>query len=312
MKDDATNTVMKRRNFIKLSGLGLLTFPFMTKARLSFGTSLTGSKNYWEGPEDGKYCVHRTVYDGQVDVGYIWARLDGWWRRFKIIEVENKFWEWNFQERIKTFDARIAETHTPAAAGPHTPSIATYGNRRGRGDSTFHINNKVVGANVVPKQEHLKRINDEIAELAASDADFKTKMQYLKDIHEQDIWRKDMQVGVEYFSNPDFETHTFLNMMENPAATMCFQGHYNIYESFEIRCIPHIVHMANPQLSADLREMARFPFMLMALFHGDPPEQSYSIPAVIYYHIEEFDNGMNTHGQRVAKTREQKLNRFFA
>ena len=313
MKSKNYDKGMQRRNFLKWGGTGLLSFPFLTKLKLAFGaTPHCWGKNYWEGEEGSKYCVHRTIYDGEVDSGYIWARIDWWWRRFQIKEVEDTFWKWSLEARIKSFEDRIAGTHTPTAAGPHTPAVATYGNGIGRGDSFFHINNKVVGAHFVPKKDYVKKVNDDILEVVESGADYTSRLEHLKEIHEQDIWRKDMHVGVEYFSNTEFETHTFLNIMENPVAALCFQGCYDIYTSYELRCIPQIVHLNNPNISTDLYEIAKFPFMLMAIFHGDPPNAYNTIPAVIYYHIEEFDNSMDSHGEKLVKSTEQKLKSLFA
>lgn len=304
---------MQRRNFLKWGGASLLSLPLITKTKLAFGQSVNRwKKNYWEGPESGKYCVHKSVYDGQTDQGYIWARIDGWWKKFNIREFDDTFWEWSLAERMESFKARIAGTHTPTPAGPHTPSVATYGNRIGRGDSRFHINNKVVGAHFVPRNEYIKDVNDTMLEVIESGADFTARMEHLKEIHEQDIWRKDMHVGIEYFTNRDFETHTFLNLMENPVATLCFQGCYDIYTSFELRCIPQIVHLRNPNIPPALFEIGRFPFMMMALFHGDPPESSLEMPAVIYHNVEEFNNSMAEHGTRVVKRMKEMIKNFFA
>jgi len=305
---------MKRRNFLKWGGASLLSLPLMTKAKLVFGESVNRwQKNYWEGPEGGKYCVHRTVNTTQIDSGYIRARVDRWWKRYTIREFDNTFWEWSLGERIKSFEGRIAGTHTPTPAGPHTPAVATYGNRIGRGDSRFHINNKVVGAHFVPRKEHIKDVNDTLVEVLESGVDFIARMEHLKEIHEQDIWRKDMHVGIEYFTNPEFETHTFLNLMENPLATLCFQGSYDIYTSFELRCIPQLVHLGDPNISADLFEIGRFPFLMMAIFHGDPPDTtSLEMPAVIYYNVEEFNNSMAEHGIRVVKRMNEMIKSFFA
>lgn len=314
MSTENQDNGVQRRNFLKWGGAGLLSLPLMTKAKLAFGQSVNRwQKNYWEGPEDGKYCVHRTVYDGQLDSGYVWAQIDGWWKKYNVREFDDTFWEWSLGERKESFEARIAGTHTPTPAGPHTPAVATYGNRISRGDSRFHINNKVVGAHFVPRKEHIKDVNDTLVEVMESGADFIARMEHLKEIHEQDIWRKDMHVGIEYFTNPGFETHTFLNLMENPVATLCFQGCYDIYTSFELRCIPQIVHLRNPNISADLFEIGRFPFLMMGIFHGDPPETtSLEMPAVIYHNVEEFNNSMAEHGIRVVKRMKEMIQSFFA
>jgi len=315
MKREKEDKGIARRSFLKWGGASLLSLPFLTQAKLAFGTAVNCWKvNYWEGPEDGKYCVNRTVYDGEVNAGYIWARIDGWWRRFEIREVEDVFWEWSFSERIQSLEARIAGTHTPTAGGPHTPAVATYGNGIGRGDSSFHINNKFVGADLVPKKENIKEINDTITSMLESGVEYVDGLKYLKEIHEQDIWRRGMHVGIEYFTNPEFETHTFLNMMENPVATLCFQGSYDIFKSFEIRCVPQIVHLANPSITedSDIYQIAKFPFMIMSLFHGDPVTTYNQMPAVIYHHIEEYNNSMSEHGIRVVRTLERNPQRLYA
>ena len=101
--------------------------------------------------------------------------------------------------------------------------------------------------------------------------------------------------------------------MENPVATLCFQGSYDIYTSFELRCIPQLVHLGEPNISADLFEIGRFPFLMMAIFHGDPPETtSLEMPAVIYHNVEEFNNSMAEHWIRVVKRMKEMIKRFFA
>ena len=75
---------IQRRNFIKWGGASLLSLPFLTKTKIAFGASLGNwRKNYWIGTEGSEYCAHRTVNTTQVDQGYIWARVDGWWRSFR-------------------------------------------------------------------------------------------------------------------------------------------------------------------------------------------------------------------------------------
>jgi len=44
----------------------------------------------------------------------------------------------------------------------------------------------------------------------------------------------------------------FLNLMENPLANLCYQGCYNIWASFELRTIGHIIDPRDPGLSAGM------------------------------------------------------------
>lgn len=311
MKDQ--DKVMKRRNFLKWGGASLLSFPLATKARLVFGTSVNClSQNYWQGPEGFEYCVHKTVYDGQVDEGYIWARVDGWWKKFTIRDLEETFWDWNMGERITSFEEQLSdEPYEFRAGGPHSPSVATYGNKRGRGDSDFHLNNKIIGINCAPDKDHVKEINDTMLQMIEEKADQKTKVAYLLDIHQQDIWRKDVQVGTELFSDPTWHTHTFYNLMENPVATLCFVGRYDIFNSFEIRCIAQLIHPMDPNLSDDLYQLAIFPSVLHGFYHSFYPD-NINEPAVLYYSVEEFHNSVAAKGERLVKVLKQKIKRLFA
>ena len=277
-----------RRNFLKLSGMSLLALPMMAQAKNVWSSS-EPHENYWVGTGDSRYCVHRTVDASRVDEGIIRARINGVWRNFTIREAESIFWDWNFGERIRSFEEKLAGTSVPTAGGPHTPMVATCSFLGNRGDTTFrwNVNNKVIGINVVPKKEYIKEVNEQ---LSAKRNDSRTaKLEYLKELHQQDIWRRDVQSGLEYFTTPDFETHTFLNLMENPQATLCFQGCYNIWASFELRTIAHIIDPRNPNLDADTLELAKFPIILHGFYH-QLSSWEYNIPAVIYYIIEEFDN----------------------
>jgi len=308
---DNQNRSLKRRNFLKLGGLTLFSLPLAAKCNYAFAAGGFGlTKNYWEGPEGAQYCVHRTVNDSELDSGYIRARIDGWWKKIQVKNLDQTFLDWNFQERIQAWEEKIAGTSRPTAGGPHTPSVATYGNRRGRGDSDYQINNKIVGMYPAAKKEYIKEINDYM--LAHVTQDTLTKRKYLLEItSNRDLWRTDVQVGLEYFSKPEFETHTFLNLMENPVVSLCFQGCFNIFTSFEVRCIAHIVHPRNPAIDADTMELAKYPSILHGFNHGFPPDD-YK-PAVLYYSVEEFNNSNATNpGYRVVKAVGEKLQSFFA
>jgi hypothetical protein len=287
--------------------------PFITKVRLAYGSgsNFTSRKNYWATNSEGKkYCIQKTVYAGEVDRGYIWARVDGWWRRFQIRNLEETYWNWHFSEMLKSFEEQLSpEPYVFRAGGPHSPSVASYGNRRGRGDSSFHLNSKIIGLSAVPAQAHIKEINDTMLSMIDESAEYKTKVAWLKAIHEQDIWRRELQPGIEYFTTPDFETHTFLNLMENPVATLCFQGRYDIFTSFEIRCIGQILDPRNPAVTGELLEIVKFPSILHGFYHNNVPE----VPAVLYWPVEEFNNTVKDKpGQRLVQLFEQKIRNYFA
>lgn len=285
MKSIEREKTKARRNFLKIGGISLLSLPFLTKAKLVSGALPPDPREYWRGPEGAQYCVHHTVNSEKAELGIISARIDGIWREFQIKELEEKFWDWNFSERIARYENQKAGGGI-TAAGPHTPSVATYGNRRGRGDSDFHLNNKLIGITIVPKKEYIKELNNTLLEKLT--IPFKEKLDYLIEItSNRDLWCKDKQAGIEIFSNPEFMTHTFYNLMQNPVATLCFQGAIDIFTSFEVRCIAKIVHPLDPRASEDEKDIVAFPNILHGFFHGMEPEP---VPGVIYYHIEEYDN----------------------
>ena len=316
MTDKKKENGIQRRNFLKLGGASLLSLPFLTKTKMALGASISNlRKNYWIGPEGSEYCTHKTVNTAQVDEGYIWARVDGWWRRFQIRELDEDYWNWNFDERMKRLEIQFEPEWDAVAGGPAQPFIATYGNRRGLGDSDFPLNNKVIYISLAPKEEYIEEINNTMLENLDKGISFTDALPWWIEIHEnRDMWCKDRQVGLEVFSKPGFETHNFLNLMENPVATMGHHAIYNNNISYEIRCINKIVHPRDPNLTDYERNLALHPSIQFAWAHSyADPAFIYSIPSVIYHHIEEYDNSRSFEpGMRVVKKIGRKLKRLFA
>ena len=315
MTDKNQDIKSQRRNFLKWGGAGLLSLPFITKTKLASGSLMTSvKKNYWKGPEEEKYCVQKTVYTGELDRGLIWGRVDRIWRPFQVRNSEQTFWDWNFEERLKRYEAQLDpewETNKRYMAGtPHTPAISTYGNIRGRGDSAFHLNNKFIALGLAPKEEYIKEINAQMKEFFENRQSY---IAYFKEIHsDQDLWRKDCQVGSEVFTRPGYETHTFLNLMENPVVNMAFQGGFDIMISYELRCIGRVVHLRDPNADEYEKDLALFNAYQFAGHTLADPNEIYDIPGVIYYHIEEFDNSVSTlGGTRLVRKIGQKIKSAF-
>lgn len=283
---------LKRRNFLKWGGAGLAALPLAMNTRPAAGsTSSLCHGRYWFGPEGEEYCVHRTVDAGETYSDYLWAKVDGRWDTYALRETEDGFWSWSFEARREMFQRRIDGDWEPWAGGAHGPSLATFGNAAGRGDSRFHIDNTIVDLTVAPKQQNVRDLNQELMGLISGNADVKEKLQFLIDINEQDLWRRDMQIGTAHFNTPQFATHQFLNIMENPVGTLCYQGSrgMDVFRSYELRCIVNIVHPKNPHLSEGTRELAMYPSILYGLYHG-LPEDGPNIPAALYCMNEEYDN----------------------
>jgi len=305
---------LKRRNFLKLGGMSLLSLPLLAKAKLALAELPAPAelppdpRDYWQGSEGAEYCVSRNVKNENVAEGFIWARIDKVWRKFPVREPEQTFWDWNFSERIARYENQKAGGGI-TAAGPHTPAVATYGNKMGRGDSDFNINCKFIGITIVPKKEYIKDMNNTMLENI--DIPFEEKLDYLIEVtSNRDLWRKDLQAGLELFSTPEFMTHTFYNLMQNPVATVCFQGAVDIFTSYELRCIAKIVHPQDPNLSEEERDINLFPAILHGYFHAFYPDQV-NEPGVIYYHVEEFNNSPGPNGIRLVSPAKVGLKKIF-
>ena len=314
MTDNNQETRAQRRNFLKWGGASLLSLPLITNAKNSFGASINAwRKNYWQGSEGSEYFVNRTVNTKQIDSEYIRARVAGWWRRFQLRDLDEDFWNLNFDERMKRLLIQLDPEWDAVAGGPAQPFIATYGNRRGRGDSAFHLNNKVIYISLAPKEEYIEEINNKMLDNLSKGISFTDDLQWWIEIHEdQDLWCKDRQIGMEVFCTPEFETHTFLNLMENPVATMGYHAIYDNNVSYEVRCIAQIGHPRDPNLSDYERNLILHPSIQFAWSHRANPDLIYDLPGVIFYHIEEYDNSMGPKGIRVVQRIGQKLKRFFA
>ena len=291
-----------RRAFLKLSGASVMLSYLASnvKSAFGYGSSVSTSeitKKYWYGPEDKideQYCIQDTVDDSQADQGYIWAMVDGWWRKFAIQELDNGFREWNLNERVQVLE-QVREGKLPVG-GPILPTVASYGNRRGRLDSRFHLNCAVKGMELCPKKEYAQDI---IANLKETwNAPYDTKLDYLEEIYSnRDLWSWDRHLSAEMFTTPLFETHSFLNQMENPISTLSFLSTTTLTH-YEVRSIVRLIHPLDPNVSEEEKEFISFSAYTHDYFHGGSDEGK--LIRAIYYHIEEFDNTPGQYpGQKV-------------
>ncbi len=168
----------------------------------------------------------------------------------------------------------------PSLAGPHSGMIATYGTRRK--DSLFTLNNSVKGVGFLPKAEKLPRV---IAEMERTmENPMPDKLQFLEDLYkDRGNFDTRLQVSLELYATPDFETHTFLNLMENPVATIVYLD----YPSYEIRCIGRLLHPKDPNLSQWERNVVKYVNLVHSYFHGKFPRL---FVTSVFFVIEAFDN----------------------
>ncbi len=268
---------MTRRKF--LQSIGIVTALLMSLKNLPkflwAGKLEHSRKNFWS---DSKF-IQKTVDLSQYDANKIRAHIDGKWQTFTIVEPGKDFIEWNAKRRVE-FIENIKTGKMPELGGPHSGVVATYGLQRF--DSKFSLNNAVKGTGLAPKDEKL----DEAIELLKStfDRTMPEKMDVLKTLYENPDffdWRK--QTSLELYTTKDFETHTFLNIMENPVATIVFMD----IPTYELRTIARIVHPEDRTALPHERKLLEFVNLAHEYMHGKFPR---TFPLLLFYIVEVFDN----------------------
>jgi len=268
---------MDRRDFLKALGfLGPVVIFLGKIPKLLFAGKLEhGKKNFWENGNFKQPSVDMSGYRK----GTIKARIDNEWQEFQIRSASDNFIKWNTEKRIE-FLERIKTGKMPELGGPHSGAVATYG--LGRLDSRFTLNNAIKGIGLAPKDD---KIGEAISRLRETyESPMPEKMDVLKSFYENPDfidWRK--QTSLELYATPDFETHTFLNVMENPIATLVFLD----IPSIELRAIARIVHPNDETALGTEKELLEFVNLAHSYMHGEFPRL---YPLLLFYIVEEFDN----------------------
>ncbi len=268
---------MNRRSFLKTLGFTapLLAFFSNIPKMLWAGKLEHSKKDFWK---DKKFIQNSLDMSGYKN-GMIKAKIDGDWKEFKIRKASDEFIKWNIEKRLKFLED--IKKGVMGWGGPHQGAVATYG--LGRLDSRFTVNNAIKGIGLAPKDENLdeaiKRLKDTFEKPMLE------KMDILKSLYEKDAdyfdWRK--QTSLELYSTPTFETHTFLNVMDNPVATVVYLD----IPSFEIRTIARVVHPEDKSALPSEKKLLEFVNLAHEYMHG---KFSRIFPLLLFYIIEEFDN----------------------
>jgi hypothetical protein len=186
----------------------------------------------------------------------------------------------------------------PEIAGPHNGIVASHGARRQ--DAYFTINNAVKGMGWLPKPEKLPEL---IALLKSTWNDStERKLSVLESLyqHGAEIFDLTKQSSLELYSQPNFETHTFLNQMADPGVAIVF---LDLPKSYELRAIAQMLHPDDPKLSEYERQVVEYINLVHDYFHGQSPRQSIG---VIYHIVQVFDNSPGRwRGQRVVPPKER-------
>jgi len=277
---------LPRRTFLKLSGLTLPLAAFFGRIpRAMAGWWEQGETEYWQ---DGIF-VQKNVDVSRVEEGIIRAKINGAWSEYRVVEMDDAFMEWNLSSRLDYLES-ISQGRMPSLAGPHAGAVATWGG--GRRDSRLLLNNAVKGIGFAPRRDKIGELLERLK--STMDGDMQAKLEILKENYRHpEWWDRTKQVSLELYTRPGFETHTFLNLMANPTATIVFTD----MPSYELRAIARMVH---PQDSVALpweRDLLEYSNLAHDYFHGQAPQPS---TLLAFYIIEQFDNSPGSgRGRRV-------------
>jgi hypothetical protein len=229
------------------------------------------------------YFVHENVDVSRWEQGEISAKINGVWSTFSNRKLSSGFIDWNFAARL---DVILNPMGTMCLDGPHSGALATYGLTRG--DSRFSLNCAFKGFGFVPLASEIDGVIDTV--MTNWNASMPDKLVILEEFYtNKDLWDYRLLDSIELYSTPNFCTHSFLNQMENPIATICWLA---IPGSFEVRAIARLIHPQDPDISEDDFKRVRWVDMIHDFYHGGPtpdPENPTRL-AVLYYIVEEFDN----------------------
>jgi hypothetical protein len=219
------------------------------------------------------------------------AKAEGKWRTFQLVDLPDDFVKWSAERRLETLE-RVRKNQMPSLSGPHNGMVASYGLKRK--DSQFKINNAVKGMGFLPKREKVKELINILETTKDSSEEY--KLGVLENLYKNpdEYFTRKGLVSLELYATPEFETHTFLNQMENPAVSIVFLD----IPSFEVRAIARMVHPDDPALDEYERDICKYANLIHSYFHGEFPRE---FIGVIYYVVEVFDNtpGRGGKGKKV-------------
>jgi len=238
--------------------------------------------NYWK----GNMFIQPNIDISKYGDGIIRAKVDSKWQEFKIRELPDGFMEWNLSSRLKDLEG-IKKGKMPGFAGPHSGMVASYGGMRK--DTEFSINNAVKGTGLVPKKEKINNIIKTLEE--TWNAPIPEKIDILKGFYEdEDMFDRTKLSSLELYSTKDFQTHTFLNIMANPAVAVVFLD----IPSYEVRAICRLVHPEDETADEEEKDICRYVNMIHDYFHGESPRKSI---VMIFNVIQVFDNSPRAGGR---------------
>lgn len=241
-------------------------------------------ETFWK---DG-YCVQTTAQTPPPGATSIRAEVDGVWQDFPLVDFPQSFWDWNRSQRKEYLDIfrEMLEkgkeaTRSPQLSGPHNGIIATYG--AARKDSRFKLNNAVKGMGFLPGENKIGELIQLLRDNMEQPLD--VKLNVLDSLYTQaELNFSGNRMGsLELYSEPGFNTQTFINQMVNPACVTVWLD----IPTYKIKQIARLLHPLDPKLSAYERNVVSYINLIHSFFHGEFPRDYI---AVIYYNTEVYDS----------------------
>lgn len=275
MNSENKNT-MNRRTFLKIFGYLTPVVVFFGKIPLALaGKWEKGKANLWSAGAFTQKNIDMSKYAS----GIIKAKINGNWAEYKIQKLSDAYIDWNIKSRLEGIE-NIKAGKMPNLSGPHSGAVATYGGNRL--DSQVTINNAVKGIGCAPRADKIeaaiKKLKDTIKNPMPEKLDI---LKSFYDDKEFFDWTK--QTSLELYTQPDFETHTFLNLMENPISTIVFLD----VPSYEVRAITRLVHPLDKSASSEEKNLLEYVNLIHSYFHGEFKKM---FILMTFHVIELFDN----------------------
>ncbi|MGA1843952.1 MAG: hypothetical protein ACMUIS_05260 [bacterium] len=294
---------INRRGFLRGSSKALAAFGAFAAgctgreanpegASQAAGTVSSDPDSWWD--KEG-FFVHEAVDAGRLPKGVIRARIEGTWREFRVVELPDRFMDWSLQQRVARLGrmVRAGGMDPRDLAGSHNACVATYGGPSR--DSAVSLNTAYKGMGFTVRAEILaettRRIKEEKLRIERDYRSAPFRMMHEKVIFLTRFYQdtasfdRTKQVSLELFTERDFHTHTFLNMMANPITSASFLA----FPTFEIRAVPQLLHPNNTGLSPHERDLVAYTNAVHDFIHSGPGERI----ACVYHVIELFEDTPN-------------------
>lgn len=277
-----------RRKFLETAGrLGGAAIVSSLAGAAGFAQELEGvaMDGFWAGGAFRQDCVDASGEES----GSIRARVGGTWREYRPVPLPRAFVEWNLASRLEMLSG-LSDLMSglggtpPSLSGPHNAAMATVGFRRD--DSILEVNNAFKGMGLCPARNIIRDRIDEMN--GTMRAPMPEKLGFLQRMY-SDAANFDMTklISLELYSTPEFETHTFLNLMTEPVTSLVFLDSV----SFEVRGIGQLVDHGDEDAGEYARSIVEYTNIAHSYFHGDFPRM---FPGILVHVVEVFDNTPGT------------------